>query len=43
MGSVVNFEPSRRAIPSQLAAILQHSGVNGNGWVATVRQFGRWF
>ncbi len=31
---------SRGTIPAQLAPILERLGVNGDGWVETVRQFG---
>ncbi len=34
---------SQGTIPAQLAPILERLGVNGDGWVETVRQFGRWF
>jgi REP element-mobilizing transposase RayT len=34
---------SRGTIPSGLAPILERLGVIGDGWVETVRQFGRWF
>ena len=32
---------SRGTIPAQLAPILERLGVNGDGWVETVRHFGR--
>jgi REP element-mobilizing transposase RayT len=34
---------SRGTIPAGLAPILERLGVIGDGWVETVRQFGRWF
>ena len=34
---------SRATIPAQLAPILERLGVNTDGWVETVRHFGRWF
>jgi hypothetical protein len=34
---------SQKTIPAQLAPILERLGVNGDGWVEIVRQFGRWF
>jgi REP element-mobilizing transposase RayT len=34
---------SRGTIPPQLAPILERLGVIGDGWVETVRLFGRWF
>src|ERR1700733_12922175 len=34
---------SQGAIPTQLAAILERLGIAGDGWIETVRQFGRRF
>jgi hypothetical protein len=34
---------ARGVIPAQLAPILERLGVNGDGWLDTVRHFGRWF
>ncbi len=34
---------SRGMIPDPLAPILERLGVNGDGWLETVRHFGRWF
>ncbi len=34
---------SRATIPAQLAPILERLGVNTDGWMETVRHFGRWF
>jgi hypothetical protein len=34
---------ARGMIPAQFAPILERLGVNGDGWVDTVRHFGRWF
>jgi hypothetical protein len=36
-------EGRRGTIPARLAPILERLGVIGDGWVETVRQFGRWF
>ena len=33
----------RGSIPGGLAPILERLGVNGEGWLETVRHFGRWF
>lgn len=34
---------SRGTIPAELASILERLGINSDGWVETVRRFGRWF
>ena len=34
---------SQGAIPTQLAPILERLGIVGDGWIETVRQFGRRF
>ena len=34
---------SRRAIPDHLPPILERLGLKSDGWVETVRRFGRWF
>jgi hypothetical protein len=36
-------EGRRGTIPARLAPILERLGIIGDGWVETVRQFGRWF
>ncbi len=33
----------RGTIPGQLATILERLGLNSDGWLETVRHFGRWF
>jgi hypothetical protein len=38
------FRASKRGvIPDHLAPILERLGLIGEGWIETVRQFGRWF
>jgi hypothetical protein len=34
---------SKGVIPAELAPILERLGINGDGWVETVRRFGGWF
>jgi REP element-mobilizing transposase RayT len=34
---------SRGTIPAEFAPILERLRINGDGWIETVRRFGRWF